>query len=461
MQPAGPADERDFGAVRGEREAAVLGSDCGELLGGGRRCGFGGGPCAGFGGRSVHALHRAQRVVGPRGEVDGAGARVDDGAGLVRVGSGEVVRAVLVVQPQLAEGLGDDPPGRSLTPPVGAGAVARLGDLGREADGLGHLAAHGGAEGDGLDVAADDIDAGKAALVADQHRAAVGVPGQVRVGAVGGAGVLPVAVEAGQQNPFLARGHVHEDEDGALHATVEIGELGAVGGRGRLKGAAGALDDDLGRPGGHVMGLDAGAAGRDDVGVEAEGIGRLVLVLEEEAVGVGQRAGAVDGAVAGDQRLKAAGQVEGDQLAWDAVADCARKDPGAVSRPRWPMQIDVGPVGYGAEFARCPVEHLDLVAAAAVRREGDPLPVAAVSRGQVPGSPRGEGDGLAARDRHLVDRAEEVEDDGGAVGRDVDAHPCAFSGVEGEFANGAGVGFDGPRGLLGVDGKAHHHCREG
>ena len=330
-----------------------------------------------------------------------------------------------------------------------------LGKLGREADGLGHVRrSHRCREGDAPDGAGGEVHGRKAALEPQDDATPVGVPIQARIGAVCLSRVLPVAVEAVQEDPFLPRRHVAHHEDRALQPPVHVGEKVAVRGQRRLEGTTGPLDDDLRRARRLVERLDAGAPGRNHVWVEAERVRGLVVMLEQEAAATRHQPGAVHRPVSDDQgfAFSVAIGAERYQLARYPVPGHTGVDPLAVARPGGPVDVGARPVGGRPHLARPPFQHPDLVASAAVGREGDALPIGAVAGRQVPGASRGQGDGVSSHDRHLVDRAEEVEDDLPAIGRDIHAHPGAFGGVEAEWANGSGGGLDGPSGLLGVGG---------
>src|SRR5947208_1524249 len=80
--------------------------------------------------------------------------------------------------------------------------------------------------------------------------------------------------------------------------------------------------------------------------------------------------------------------------------------------------------------ARTKVHHPDVVAAVAVGGVGDPLAVGRVARLPLPGGTAQKQLRLAPFDGHAIDVAEDVEDDGAAVGRHVAAHPGALVRVE-------------------------------
>ena len=73
--------------------------------------------------------------------------------------------------------------------------------------------------------------------------------------------------------------------------------------------------------------------------------------------------------------------------------------------------------GQAAGFPASRRHDEDVEVAEAVRGEGDPLPVVTPHRGVVVSLADGEGEGLAARGRDLVDIAPIAEGDGPAVGR--------------------------------------------
>ena len=285
------------------------------------------------------------------------------------------------MKPQIAEGFRDDAPGCTNTPAMGPGPRPLLGKLGREADRLGHVPVHRRGEGNAPDRPRGEVHGRKAALEPQHDAAPVGVPVQTRVGAVCLSRVLPVPVEAIQEDPFLAGVHVEDHQDRAFQSAVHVGEEVAVRGQRRLEGTAGALDDDLGGPCRLVEGLDAGAPGRDHVGVEAERVRGLVVVFEQEAAATRHRPCAVHRPVSDDQgfAVSVAVYAEGDQLARYPVPRHTRVDALAVARPGGPVDVGAGPVGDRPHLARFPFQHPDLMTAATIGRERDPAPVRAVT----------------------------------------------------------------------------------
>ena len=107
----------------------------------------------------------------------------------------------------------------------------------------------------------------------------------------------------------------------------------------------------------------------------------------------------------------------------------ARGDILAVRAPGRRVQQAEGLPGDRARARSVGVHHPDIVAAAAVRGEGDQPPVGREARLHVEGEARGDPRRRPARDRHGVDVAEQVEGDRPPVRADVDVHPGALVDV--------------------------------
>ena len=101
----------------------------------------------------------------------------------------------------------------------------------------------------------------------------------------------------------------------------------------------------------------------------------------------------------------------------------------------------------------------DVLATAPVRGEDDPLPVRAVAGLGVEGHAVGQAPRLPALDGHLVEIAQQVEDDPLAARMHINRHPRALGEGAGEHALGSegeavlkGFEVTGMAGLLGSEG---------
>src|SRR6185436_12849053 len=126
----------------------------------------------------------------------------------------------------------------------------------------------------------------------------------------------------------------------------------------------------------------------------------------------------------------------------------ANKDVLAVGGPRRAVDEAIFLFGYLPSILSVRVHHPDVIAAVAIRREGDEFAVRAETRLAFPRDASGEQLGFAASDRHAVDVAQKIKDDRLAVGGNIAAHPGAFVGVELYEGRWAVVGFDIPRLVL-------------
>ena len=158
--------------------------------------------------------------------------------------------------------------------------------------------------------------------------------------------------------------------------------------------------------------IDRTAVGREDR------LAELLLVLR---VGPGDERDAAPGA---------ADMVEPDLTGAERALGremLARGDIPAVRAPgRGIEQFEI----FARDRARAGavgVHHPDIVAAAAVRSEGDQPPVGREARLLVVGEPRGDPGRSAAGDRHRVDVAEQVERHRAPVGAHVDVHPRSLT----------------------------------
>ena len=98
----------------------------------------------------------------------------------------------------------------------------------------------------------------------------------------------------------------------------------------------------------------------------------------------------------------------------------------AIRAPAWLVEQAEALIGELAPVAAVAVHDPDIVAAAAVGGEGDPPTIGGEARlgfvRQAFGDPRRR----APADRHCVDVAQQVEDQGPPVGADIQVHPGAF-----------------------------------
>ena len=189
--------------------------------------------------------------------------------------------------------------------------------------------------------------------------------------------------------------------------------------------------------------------------------------------------GRVIGPVAGPLRQVdvAARGIEGGPDGLEVVGSVDQRDPaaapavieprpgGATQRAEGPRSDQVlpvrGPVRRGVQVAVATRDlsgvrsvggqHPQVLSPAPVRDEGDLRAVRAVARLALEGGAGHEGGGGAALDGEGVEVAEQVEDEGGAVGADVDGDPRAAVGAEVDLAGGfEGEGLGGEGVVRGV-----------
>src|SRR5687767_10898160 len=108
----------------------------------------------------------------------------------------------------------------------------------------------------------------------------------------------------------------------------------------------------------------------------------------------------------------------------------ARGDVAAVRAPGRVVEQLERLAGDGAGAGAVGVHHPDIVAATAIRGEGDQPAVGGETRLHVERQAGSDPGRAAAADRHGVDVAEQVEGDSAAVGANVDVHPGAFGDVD-------------------------------
>ena len=366
-----------------------------------------------------------------------------------------------IADPQIAERLEHHlgPVRRGAGPADHADVERVRRDLDGEADGVLHPAGVGDVEGDVRDRLGADIDALDAAVGPEDDGAVVRRPADRRIDAVDRPGFLQVAVE-GRENRRLTAGlDVHHIEDGLVANPADEGDRLAVG-RGRRADRAARAGD---------VGIDlAGFAVQtaDDVNLVVDVLGifkrrpRRRVVAEVDVAAVGREGGLARvlllGPALGHLHAAAARAVVHPQFARPQRAGrgemLPRHDELAVGRPFGLVQQAEGLLRHLRRVGAVGVHDPDIVAARPVRGEGDGAPVRRPFRLHVPGHARGDGAGLAAADRHDIDVAQHVEDDGLAVRADVERHPGAAGDVDRDVARRPGRVLHIPFGGLGRSG---------
>src|SRR5690606_38954517 len=191
--------------------------------------------------------------------------RVDDRAAVARPGRIQLEMIALarqaarrsghavaqVADPQIAQGLEHHlgAVGRGLRPADHLHFELVRRHLDGEAGGLLHPAGVGDAAGDLADGLGGHVDAADLAARPDDGGAVVRRPGEARIDAVEGPGLLHVAVKAVVHRRLAARFQVHDVEDRLVTVAAHEGERLAVRRRGRAHRAAWAGDEgfDLAR----------------------------------------------------------------------------------------------------------------------------------------------------------------------------------------------------------------------
>ena len=405
-------------------------------------------------GRAAGGGHRAQLAqprIGPAYE--------HDRLAIARPGGEQLERSVIAAHQSARLAAG-----RRLDPQLAQGLEHHLLAIGRHGGPTGHLGREtvgrdldlwmGGVDDHPRVVDLERNDAGRAvgdvgalnlAARPEHHGPAVGRPGHVGVDAGDRPGLLHVLVQSVIDLALLARHQVLHIELGLGPFTADEGDLLAVRRRGRADRAAHARH---GR--GHLAGLQVIAfdleqvcvgvlrvledrARRDVAGVEdalaVGGVDRLAQFLLQLLVGAldqddaGAARDVVEPHLAGAQRTAGREVLLGhDELAVRAPA-------GLVE------QAEVL-LGHLPLVAAVQVHHPDVVATAAIRREGDALSVGRETGLLVIGQAFGDAGRRPARDRHGVDVAQQIEGDQLAVPRDIDVHPGAVVDRDGDLARG-------------------------
>mmetsp|Transcript_1092 Transcript_1092/g.2944 ORF Transcript_1092/g.2944 Transcript_1092/m.2944 type:complete len:212 (-) Transcript_1092:672-1307(-) len=145
----------------------------------------------------------------------------------------------------------------------------------------------------------------------------------------------------------------------------------------------------------------------------------------------------------------------------------ARQQVFAARVPGWVVQHPEVFLGDGMRLAAIGVHDPEVVAAARVAQIGDALAIRREAGLLLPGDGMGQGLGLTAGDRQGVEVTQQVEDQGLAVGADVDAHPGATRHIDAGRLGRAGRRVDAPggwlrrRGVLGVSGQGGREQQRG
>ena len=301
-------------------------------------------------------------------------------------------------------------------------------------------------EGDFGGARAVAIDPPDLAARPEDDGVAVRGPGHVGIDAVHRPGLLQILVERAIDLTLLARAQILDEEMAMAAGAVDIGEPAPVRRGRRPHRAAGPARDPGALAGRHVVALDREHLLVRILGI-LEGVAGGGVAAEEDRAAVGGesrlaqfllilRVGPLD------QRhavADAADMVEPDLAGAERALRremLARGDILAVAAPGRRVEQAESLVGDLARAAAVDVHHPDIVAAAAVRGEGDEPAIGREARLHVEGEARGDPGRMPAGDRHGVDVAEQVEGDRPPVRADVDVHPGAFVHVELDLAQG-------------------------
>ncbi len=302
------------------------------------------------------------------------------------------------------------------------------------------------------------VDPAKLAAGPEDDACAVRSPGHVGIDPGHRPGFLHVLVERIVDLALLARDEVLHIELGPGPLAADEGDLPAVRRRRRPDRAAGAGDDCR------------GLAGIEFVALDVEQVGVRILRILEGGAG-GDVAGEINGLAVGrvdglaqlllvllvgllDQRnAAAAGDVVEPDLAGAERAPGGEMllggDEAAVRAPRRLVEEPEILLGQLALVRAVDVHDPDIVAAAAVRGEGDAAAVGRETRLLLVGEAFGDPGRSAAGDRQGVNVAEQVEGDEAPVAGNVDVHPGAVVDVYGNLPRGhARRGVDVPFGRL-------------
>ena len=299
-------------------------------------------------------------------------------------------------------------------------------------------------------------------------------PADRRIDAVNGPGLLQITIQAVIDRRLATRLEVLHIEDRLVANAADEGERPTVRRGRRPDRAAGAGDEFA-----DLAGLAIEALDHIDLAVRVlavvEGLAGCGVITEVEVTAVrreGRFAGILLlGATLGQLHALATRAVVHPHLAGPERAArgemLSTHDKLAVRRPVGLVQQTEALVADLGRVRPVAVHHPDVVAAAAVRGEGDLTAVRRIFGLHVPGDAAGDDPGLAARDRHHIDVAQQVEDDFTSVGTDVQRHPGAFGDVQRNIARRSGRSLDVPFGLVlivrrhGVDGRSRLRDRRG
>jgi hypothetical protein len=330
-----------------------------------------------------------------------------------------------------------------------------------EAQRRGHGLLDLGGERDPAGVAAGHVHPPQAALRPDHHRFRIRGPAVAGIGAEDRPGFLLVVAQAVPDRAHRAAGQVQHVQHRLIAHALDEGQLLAIGRGLRPDRAARRCDQRVDLAGLAVQALDRvdhpvrvlvvleRRRGADILGeIHMTPVGRdrrfaevLLVVLALGQLQASRRtalfaAGVVQPQLAGTERA-----LRGEMLAADEEA--------AIRRPRRRIEQAEVLLAHLHCVGTIGIDAPEIVAAAAVGGEGELAPVRRPARLDVPGRPRGDPRGRAAADRQQVQVAEQRERDAAAVGRDVDVHPGAFVGAEGDGLDRPVRGVDVPLRVLG------------
>src|SRR5690606_27289586 len=286
-----------------------------------------------------------------------------------------------------------------------------------EAGGLLHSAGVGNAEGDVADGLGRYVDAADLAAGPDDDGAVVRGPAEARIDAVNGPGLLHIAIQ-GVVDRRLAPGlQVHDVERRLVAIAAHEGQGLAVRRGGGAHRAARTGDEGLDLARLAIQATDHIELGVGVLGV-VEDAARRGVVAEVHIAAVGREGGLARilllGAALGQLHAAAAARavvhphLAGAQRARGGEV-LAADDELAVGRPGRGVQKADGLVRHLTRVGAVAVHDPQVVAARAVRGEGDEAAVRRIARLHVPGDARGDGARLAAGDRHHIDVAQQVE----------------------------------------------------
>ena len=334
--------------------------------------------------------------------------------------------------------------GRDIGPARHLGFKSVRSDSHRRARRIDHAAGVGNLEGNDRALARGQVNPVELAASPDHQAARIRRPGHVGIDPGDGPGLLHVHVERVIDLAVFTRRQVADIEPRLGRLAADIGDLLAVGRRGRPHRAAFTAD--------HAVDL----AGLKVIAFDREELVVAVLRIFEDRTRRGV-AGVVDVlAIGGEDRLAqfllvllAGALDEQDAVAAGDVVhpDLTRAEraPGGevllgddvlpVRAPARLVEQAEALVGQLALVAAVAVHDPDVVAAAAVGGEGDPLAIGREARLGFVGQAFRDPGRRAAADRHGIDVAQEVEGHCLPVRADIEVHPGAFLDRDRHFAH--------------------------